>query len=111
MRDPRQRTKQPRRPHFIPEWALAHGIKNQTELAKQLDADKSVVSRWYSGATPSEDYQKKLADLFKCTPTSLFRHPDDVWVSDFLGRLDADEITRAKGMLSAAFPHASDPDE
>lgn len=54
--------KQPRRPHFIQEWAEKRGLSN-TDLAREIGADKSVISRWYSGTSPSVEYQEKLAAL------------------------------------------------
>ncbi len=97
------RGKQPRRPHFIPEWAERRQL-TQTELAGLLGADKSVVSRWYGGATPSEEWQVKLADLFGCERDGLFRHPDDDWMSRFLRGRSADEMERVKIVLEATFP-------
>lgn len=96
--------KQPRRPHFIVEWAAKRGIETQADLAEILGADKSVVSRWYGGTSPSEDWQLKLADLFGCEREGLFRHPDDDWLTRFFRGRSEDEVDRAKKMLEAAFP-------
>jgi hypothetical protein len=102
------RSKQPNRPHFIPEWAERRGYKNQAELAEALDADKSVVSRWYSGTSPSKDWQTKLVDLFQCEePDGIFRHPDDDWLAKFFRDRSDDEVERAKALLEAAFPRKS----
>jgi hypothetical protein len=98
------RGKQPRRPHFIPEWAERRGYESQADLAEALQADKSVVSRWYSGTSPSEEWQKKLAGLFHCEREALFRHPDDDWLARFFLDRDDHEMTRIKQMLEAAFP-------
>jgi transcriptional regulator with XRE-family HTH domain len=95
--------KQPRRPHYIAEWAAKYGLR-QKDLVKELGADKSTVSRWYRGASPSEDWQAKLSALFHCEPESLFRHPDDDWMSRFLKGRSQEEIERMKAMLEAAFP-------
>lgn len=100
------RTKQPNRPHFIPEWAERRKLK-QADIARALDADKSVVSRWFNGATPSEDYQHRLADLLigdADSPESLFRHPDDDWIVKFFRDRPAEEVERIKATLEAAFP-------
>lgn len=96
--------KQPRRPHFIPEWAEKRGFASQVELAEALDADKSVVSRWYNGTSPSRDWQEKLAELFHCEIDGIFRHPDDDWIARFFADRSTDEINRMKQMLEAAFP-------
>lgn len=95
--------KQPRRPHFIAEWAGRRGLK-AVDLARELNADKSVVSRWYNGASPSEEYQDRLAALFGCDPESLFRHPDNDWLTRFFQGREQDEIARIKATLEAAFP-------
>ena len=95
--------KQLARPHFIREWAESLNL-SQVKLAKAVGADKSLVSRWYSGATPLMDYQEKLAALFNCERDSLFRHPAEDWLVKFLrGRTPA-EIERIKATLEAAFP-------
>jgi transcriptional regulator with XRE-family HTH domain len=98
------RTKQLRRPHHIVDWAEKRAL-TQAEIANEIGADKSVVSRWFGGATPSEEYQEKLAALFGADdPEAIFRHPDDDWLRRFFEGLDQDEIDRAKRMLEAAFP-------
>ena len=96
--------KQPNRPHFIQEWAELRGFQTQADLAKELDADKSVVSRWYSGTSPTVEWQERLSALFDCDREALFRHPDDDWLTKFFRNRDRDEIERAKRMLEAAFP-------
>lgn len=100
------RSKQPNRPHYIPEWAERRKLK-QADIARQLDADKSVVSRWFDGATPSPDYQVRLAALLVGdaeSSESLFRHPDDDWIVKFFRDRSADEVERIKATLEAAFP-------
>jgi hypothetical protein len=98
------KSKQPKRPHFIEEWAIHRGFAHQSELASELDADKSVVSRWYAGTTPGTEWQERLAALFDCEPESLFRHPDDDWLARFLKGRERDEIERIKKTLESAFP-------
>jgi len=96
-------SKQPRRPHFIKEWAELRGLK-PVDLAKQLGADKSLVSRWFSGSTPGIEYQNRLASLFGCEPESIFRHPDDDWMTRFLRNRSREEIEQIKKTLEVAFP-------
>lgn len=98
------RGKQPRRPHYVQEWAEARGFDSQAELVEALGADKSTVSRWYSGSSPSVDWQERLAELFACEPESLFRHPDDDWIARFLRDRDREEIERIKRTMESAFP-------
>lgn len=97
------RSRQPRRPHFIEAWAELRGL-SQADLARELGADKSVISRWFSGSTPSVEYQERLAALFGCEPESLFRHPNDDWLARFFASRTSDEVERMKQMLEAAFP-------
>ncbi len=100
---PTSRSKQPKRPHHVADWAEARGL-TQADLARELCADKSVISRWFSGATPGEVYQERLAVLFGCSRASLFRHPDEDWLIQFLENRDRDEIDRIIRTLEAAFP-------
>lgn len=76
----------------------------QADLARELGADKSVVSRWFNGSTPGLDWQEKLAGLFNCDPEALFRHPDDDWIAKFFRDRSRDELERMKKALEAAFP-------
>ncbi len=96
--------KQPNRPHFIQEWAEKSGYASQADLAEALNADKSVVSRWYNGTSPSREWQDRLAALFDCERDGIFRHPNDDWMARFLRRRSEDELRRIKQMLEAAFP-------
>lgn len=96
--------KQPRRPHYVQEWAEHRGFMKAVDLATALEVDKSVVSRWYSGSTPSEESQEKLAGLFHCDREAIFRHPDDDWIAKFFRDRSQEELKRMKTMLEAAFP-------
>jgi len=96
-------SKQPRRPHFIAEWAEKRGLK-QSDIVEETGADKGSVSRWFSGSTPGTHWQKVLAALFRCEPESLFRHPDEDWLARFFAGRKTDEIERIKATLEAAFP-------
>jgi transcriptional regulator with XRE-family HTH domain len=97
------RSKQPHRPHYIVQWAERRGLR-QTDLADELGADKSSVSRWYRGATPALEWQEKLAALFHVEREALFRHPDEDWFARFFADKTAEQLERAKRMLEAAFP-------
>lgn len=100
------RGKQPRRPHHIADWAELRGLK-QADIARETGADKSVVSRWFNGATPGIEWQQKLAALFQTDPESLFRHPDDDWLKRFFEERTREEIERIKATLETAFPRKS----
>jgi hypothetical protein len=96
--------KQPRRPHFIEEWAKYRGFDSQAELADALGVDKSMISRWYGGATPNEESQKKLATLFECERDALFRHPSEDWFVRFFRNRSDEEVGRMKKVLESGWP-------
>lgn len=99
------KSKQPRRPHCVPEWAEHRGFRTQAELAKALGVDKSVVSRWYKDSSPGIEHQERLADLFCLDDREqLFRKPEDDWLARFFRERSAEEKDRARKMLEAAFP-------
>ena len=95
--------KQGRRPHFIPQWAERRNL-TQADIAREIGADKSLVSRWFSGSTPSVDWQARLAGLFSCEADALFRDPALDWIARFLAGRKAEEIERIKRTLENAFP-------
>lgn len=95
--------KQPRRPHYIREWAELRDIK-AADIARAIEADKSLVSRWFAGATPSVEYQQRLAGLFSTSPEGLFRHPDDDWLTRFFADRSREEVERIKRTMETAFP-------
>ena len=103
-KEPRiHRSKQPNRPHFIEDWATRRQL-SQADLARELGADKSVVSRWFGGSTPGIEWQEKLAALFHCERDALFRHPDDDWLRRFFQGRSPDEIKHIKSSLEVTFP-------
>jgi transcriptional regulator with XRE-family HTH domain len=96
--------KQPMRPHHIADWADLRGM-SQADLAEALGADKSVISRWFSGSTTSTKWQEALVHVLQCDSVeSLFRHPNDDWLARFLSNRSKDEVERIKATLEAAFP-------
>jgi transcriptional regulator with XRE-family HTH domain len=97
------RTKQPRRPHYIREWADRRRL-SQADLARELGADKSIVSRWYSGSSPGVEWQRKIAALFHIEADAIFRHPDEDWLHRFLRNRTDKERERIRNMIEAAFP-------
>lgn len=105
------KSKQPRRPHYIREWAEMRGFETQAALAAALDIDKSVVSRWYNSTSPSAEHQERLAALFDCEPEALFRHPDDDWFARFFRGRKKDELERMKTVLEASFPRRTGTDD
>lgn len=102
-------SKQPRRPHYIAEWMERRNLK-AIDLAKELGADKGLVSRWLDGASPGTDWQEKLGAFFGCGRDGIFRHPDEDWLKRFFEGRKADEVARIKATLEAAFPKAVNGD-
>jgi transcriptional regulator with XRE-family HTH domain len=111
-------SKQPRRPHFIPDWAERRHL-NQADIARETGADKSIISRWFNGATPSVDWQVVLVGLFELdSRDDLFRSPDEHWMKrlfiknrdiiEILNDRTDDELKRIRQMLEAAFPPKKD---
>jgi hypothetical protein len=96
--------RQPRRPHYVAVWADVRNMR-QVDIAEQLGADKSLVSRWFSGSTPSVHWQERLAALFHLdSPDALFRHPDEDWMARFLRGRSREEMDRIRQVLEVTFP-------
>ncbi len=95
--------KQPRRPHYIIQWAEKSGL-TQAALARAIGADKGLVSRWYRGGSPIDKWQKRLSDYFEIPPSALFADPNDDWLREFLANRTAEEILRIRATLEMAFP-------
>lgn len=75
--------------HFIEEWAEAKRM-TRADIGRELGADKSLVSRWFAGAIPSEKWLMPLAESLGTDVHGLFRHPeDDSIIRIFKGRPDA----------------------
>jgi transcriptional regulator with XRE-family HTH domain len=98
------RGKTPIRRHFLPERAEQRGL-SQADLSRELEVEKSTVSRWFAGTIPDNHNLDKLVSILQLEDTSdLFRHPDDDWMARFLQGRDRDEKERIKATLEAAFP-------
>lgn len=97
------KSKQPRRPHYVREWAEKRGLR-PVDLATELDVDKSLVTRWYQGSTPNEESLAKLGALFGVEPESMFRDPDEDWLARLLRGRDREEIQRIITTIETAFP-------
>lgn len=97
-------SKQGRRPHYLVEWARRRGLE-QVDIVREIGADKSLVSRWFAGATPSRQYHVPLALMLSGDddPDTIFRHPDDDWLRRFLRGRTQDEIARIKETLEFHF--------
>ena len=106
-------SKQPRRPHFIQEWASRYHLR-QADLAREIGVDKSVVNRWWAGASPGEDHQANLAARFMIDRDDLFRHPHDAIMKnlfrnrkklfDLLVDRDDSELDRIEQLIALTVP-------
>lgn len=102
--------KTPVRRHFIPEWAEKRDI-SQSEIGREIGADKSLVSRWFSGTKPGEEYLQKLAallvhqdkDATDPDVAALFRDPNDDWLMKFFKDRSEAEKEKAIEMLKLMF--------
>ena len=98
-----QSPKHQRRPHYIEEWAASRGWR-QADLARSCEADKSLVSRWFSGATPGVEWRERLAHVFCVEPEAFFSHPADHWFKSFLTGRSEEEVEHIKRSLEVLFP-------
>lgn len=95
--------KTPHRVHFIVEWADRRNLK-QIDIVKELGVDKGLVSRWFAGTVPKQNYLEQLAELFHLDGIhSLFRHPDDDWLASFFKDKTEDQKEKAIQMLKLWF--------
>jgi transcriptional regulator with XRE-family HTH domain len=95
--------KTPQRIHFIAEWAEKRGLK-QSDVAREIGADKGLVSRWFSGTVPKAEYLEQLRALFHAEEvSSLFRHPDDDWIARLFRDKSDEQRERAIDMLRLLF--------
>lgn len=94
--------KTPNRIHYIPEWAERRNLR-QSEIVALTGADKGLVSRWFKGVLPKQNYLETLAGIFEVEVAALFRHPDDDWLSSFFKNKSSAEREKALQMLRIMF--------
>jgi transcriptional regulator with XRE-family HTH domain len=103
MPRPRNLPTNSHRLHYIPEWAERHNL-TQADIARDLEVDKSSVSRWFAGGVPTEKWLVPLALLFGVDEVAaLFRPPDDDWFVSFLRDRSDEERARIKAILELVF--------
>jgi transcriptional regulator with XRE-family HTH domain len=100
------RGKTPTRRHFLPEWAVARGL-SQADISRELEVEKSTVSRWFGGVIPDDRNLDRLVGLLHIEVLDLFRHPDEDWLAKFFRGRDEKERERIKATLETAFPRRS----
>ena len=94
--------KTPVRFHYIKEWAERRNLK-QADIVAATGANKGLVSRWFKGVLPGQDYLAALAALFEIEPAALFRHPEDDWLTQFFRERSEADRDKAKQMLQVMF--------
>lgn len=94
--------KTPKRLHFIPEWAEKRQLQ-QADIVRELGVDKGLVSRWFHGTLPKQEYLKSLAALFDTDVQGLFQHPDDDWLAKFFRDKTEEQKEKAISMLKILF--------
>lgn len=99
-----------RRIHYIPEWAERRNLQ-QSDIVREIGADKGLVSRWFKGVLPSKDYLDKLANLFAIDRGGLFRHPDDDWLYKYFRDKTEQQKERAIRILKAFLDDEDQHDE
>lgn len=94
--------KTPIRIHYIVEWAEKRNM-TQADVGRATGADKALVSRWFGGMVPKQDYLEKLAAVFETDVHGLFRHPDDDWLAKFFRDKTEEQREHAIEMLRLLF--------
>jgi transcriptional regulator with XRE-family HTH domain len=95
---------QPIRMHYIPEWAARRDL-SQADVARELEVDKSTVSRWFAGVIPAERHLLALVGLFAVDDVAaLFRDPDDDWMARMFRGRSRQELERIIKTIETAFP-------
>lgn len=94
------RDKNPVRIHYIREWARKRQLK-QADIVRNIDVDKSTVSRWFKGTLPKEEHLIALAGYLATDVPSLFRDPDDDWLSKFFRDKSDEQREQAIRVLRA----------
>lgn len=102
--------KTPQRIHFIPEWAAKREMR-QADIVKafppDMNVNKSTVSRWFKGSLPEAHHLAGLAAIFETEVSSLFRDPDDDWITKFFRERSEAERDQAIDVLKALFKNSS----
>jgi transcriptional regulator with XRE-family HTH domain len=65
----------PKRIHSIAEWANFRAM-SQSDIVRETGIDKSTISRWFSGQTPSMNSLRRLADVLQTDVDSLLMAPE-----------------------------------
>ncbi|MBX5206722.1 helix-turn-helix transcriptional regulator [Rhizobium sp. NZLR11] len=94
--------KENKRIHYIVEWAEKRQL-SQADIVREIGADKSLVSRWFSGTNPGKEWRPKLEALFGADEGGLYRHPDDDWLARFFRDKTAEERRKAVELLEMFF--------
>lgn len=96
-------TKTPKRIHYLVEW-LEKRRMIPAELVRVTGHNKGTISKWCSGALPSEKSLFEIANALSIEPNDLFRHPDDDWLARMFRDRSQEELSRMVETLRVAFP-------
>lgn len=92
--------------HSIAEWAKFRGL-SQAEIVRRTSIDKSTVSRWFNGQTPTLRYLRVLAELFETDVPRLFVGPH----FDFHGmsNISSETTTKVEQALTDYLTNGNNP--
>jgi transcriptional regulator with XRE-family HTH domain len=94
--------KENKRIHYIVEWAEKRQL-TQADIVREIGADKSLVSRWFSGTNPGKEWRPRLEALLDAGEGGLYRHPDDDWLARFFRERSEEEKRKAIELLEMFF--------
>jgi transcriptional regulator with XRE-family HTH domain len=97
--------------HYIAEWIKHRGL-TQADVVRHfqeagLETNKSTISKWCSGALPSEKNLRCLAAILSVEENDLFHSPMYVYLKRLFRDRANDELGRMIHTLEAAFPRPS----
>jgi transcriptional regulator with XRE-family HTH domain len=95
-------SKESKRIHYIVEWAEKRQL-TQADIVREIGADKSLVSRWFSGTNPGKEWRPRLEALFNADEGGLYRHPDDDWLAKFFKDKSDEDKRKAVELLEMFF--------
>jgi transcriptional regulator with XRE-family HTH domain len=86
----------------LPERAEARGL-SKAAIARDLEVEKSTVTRWFGGTIPDPKNLDRLEALLQIEPGDLFRDPQDDWMTRLLRGRNQEERARIKETLEFHF--------
>lgn len=98
--------RQPGRPHYVKQLMERRGFKTYAEFAKQIGADKSMVTRWLDEdhpTTPGKVWARRLGVFFgsKDEPVDIFSDPNVERLRQFLHGLEPHQIQKILDLVAS----------